>query len=81
METLQILYTFLYLTLDHFLPSVQQQFFLVRTDTSFEESLPELYVILLEEHVQIALEMLEMLICSSLSLKNRPQWFNDDQIW
>jgi hypothetical protein len=34
--------------------------------TSFEQSLAELYTILLEEHVQVALEMLEVGICSSL---------------
>jgi hypothetical protein len=67
METLQILYTFLYLYgVGPLLPSLQQQFFLEWTRTSFEYSLAEFYTINLEEHLQVALEILEVGICSSL---------------
>jgi hypothetical protein len=34
------------------------------TCTSFEQSLGDFYAILLEEHLQVALEMLEVGICS-----------------
>jgi hypothetical protein len=54
------------MVLDHLLPSVQSQSFLEWTSTSFEQSVAEFYTILLEEHFQIALEMLEMGICFSL---------------
>jgi hypothetical protein len=47
------------------LPSVQQQS-LEMTRTNFEQSLAESYTILLEEHLQVTLEMLEVGICSSL---------------
>jgi hypothetical protein len=40
--------------------------FLEWTCTSFEQSLAELYTIILEEHFQVALEMLEVGICPSL---------------
>jgi hypothetical protein len=73
METLQILYTFLYYTIiwcwTTFLPSVQLQSFLEWTHTSFEQSLEEFYTIHLVEHLQVALEMLDVGICSS-SLQN-----------
>jgi hypothetical protein len=36
------------------------------THTSFEQSLAEFYTILLEEHLQVTLELLEVGICSSL---------------
>jgi hypothetical protein len=36
------------------------------TRTSFEQSVAEFYTILLEEHLQVALEMLEVGISSSL---------------
>jgi hypothetical protein len=36
------------------------------TCTNFEQSVAELYIILHEEHLQVALEMLELGICSSL---------------
>jgi hypothetical protein len=52
--------------LDKLLPSVQQQSFLEWTPASFEQSLAEFYTTLLEEHLQVALEMLEVGICSSL---------------
>jgi hypothetical protein len=39
------------------------------TCTSFEQSPAEFYTILLEEHLQVALEMLEVGICSSLVSK------------
>jgi hypothetical protein len=41
-------------------------------------SLAEFYTILREEHLQIALEMVEAGICSSLW---SPEWFSDVQIW
>jgi hypothetical protein len=53
------------MVLDHLLPSIQPQFFLEWTRTSFEQSLAEFYTILLEEH-PVALEMLAVRICSSL---------------
>jgi hypothetical protein len=45
---------------DHLLPSVQPQSFLEWTHTSFEQSLAEFYTIPLEEHLQVALEILEV---------------------
>jgi hypothetical protein len=51
METLETLYTFLYLY--GVLPSVEQQFFLEWNRTSYEQSLTEFYTILLEEHHQV----------------------------
>jgi hypothetical protein len=45
--------------LDHHFPSVQPQSFLEWTRTSFEHSLAEFYTIL-EEHFQVALEVLEV---------------------
>jgi hypothetical protein len=65
METLQILYTFINMVLDRLFPSVQPQSFLECTVTNFEQSLAEFYTILLE-HLQVALEMLEEGIYSSL---------------
>jgi hypothetical protein len=53
------------LVLHHPLASVQLQSFLEWTH-NFEQSLREFYTILLEEHVQVALEMMEVGICSSL---------------
>jgi hypothetical protein len=50
--------------LDHVLPSGELQS-LEWTCTSFEQSLAEFYTILLEEHVQVALDMVEVGICSS----------------
>jgi hypothetical protein len=55
---------FINMVLDHLLPSVQPQSF-EWTRASFEQSLAEFYAILLEEHLQVALEMLEVGICSS----------------
>jgi hypothetical protein len=49
----------------HLLPSVQLQS-LEWARTSFEQSLVEFYTILLDEHLQVALEMLEMGMYSSL---------------
>jgi hypothetical protein len=54
------------MVLDHLLPSIQPQFFLERTPTSFERSLAEFYTIIIEEHFQIVLQTLEVGICSSL---------------
>jgi hypothetical protein len=44
--------------LDYILASVQPQSFLECTHASFEQSLAEFYTMLLEEHIQIALEVL-----------------------
>jgi hypothetical protein len=44
------------MVLGHLLPSVQPQPFLDRTRASFEQSLVEPHTILLEEHLQLALE-------------------------
>jgi hypothetical protein len=52
--------------LDHLLLSVQLQTFFEWTRTSFEQSLAEFYTIILEERLKVALEMLEMGICSLL---------------
>jgi hypothetical protein len=53
------------MVLDHELPSVQPQF-LECTHTSFEWSLAEYYTTLLEEHRQVASEILEVRIGPSL---------------
>jgi hypothetical protein len=53
------------MVLNHLLPSIQLQSFLEWTRTSFEQSLEECYTTLLEEHVQVALDMLEEGIFSS----------------
>jgi hypothetical protein len=45
--------------LNHLLPSVQLQS-LEWSRTSFEQSLMEFYTTLLEEHIQVALGMLEV---------------------
>jgi hypothetical protein len=52
--------------LDQLLLPIISQSFLEWTLTSFEQSLAEFYTMLLEEHHQVALEMLEVEICSSL---------------
>jgi hypothetical protein len=57
------------MVLDHLLPSVQSQSFSDWTHTSFEQSVAELYTILLE-HFQVALQVLEVGICSSLKVQN-----------
>jgi hypothetical protein len=54
------------MVLDHLLPSAQPQSFLQWTLTSFEQSVAKFYTISLEEHIQVALEMVEVGICSSL---------------
>jgi hypothetical protein len=46
------------MVLDQHLPSIQLQSFLNWTRTSFEHSLAEFYISLLEEHLQVALEVL-----------------------
>jgi hypothetical protein len=67
METPQILYTFLYqYCVGPLFPSIEPQSFLEWTRTSSEQSLAEFYTILLEEHLQVVSEMLEVGICSSL---------------
>jgi hypothetical protein len=47
------------MTLDRLLPSIQPQSFLEWTCTSSEQSLVEFYTILLDEHLQVALQMLK----------------------
>jgi hypothetical protein len=54
------------MVLDHLSLSIHPQSFLEWTRTSFEEFLAEFYTILLEEHLQFALETLKVEICSSL---------------
>jgi hypothetical protein len=46
---------FINMVLDHFLSSMQTQFFLEWTRESFQQSLAEIYTILLEEYLQVAL--------------------------
>jgi hypothetical protein len=46
--------------------SIQWQSFLEWTHTSFNQFVAEFYTILLEEHLQVASEMLEVGICSLL---------------
>jgi hypothetical protein len=46
--------------MDHVLVSIQLKSFLEWSFTSFEQSLFEFYTIVLEEHLQVALEMLEV---------------------
>jgi hypothetical protein len=48
-----------------FLPSTQQQSFLEWTRIRFKQTVEEFYIILLEEHLQVALETLEVVIFSS----------------
>jgi hypothetical protein len=48
------------------LPSIQLQSSLQWTHTSFEQSLVEFYTILLKEHLQVALDILDVGICSTL---------------
>jgi hypothetical protein len=47
------------MVLDHLLPLMQLQSFFEWTCTSFEQSLMESYTILLEQHLQVALEIYE----------------------
>jgi hypothetical protein len=54
------------MVLGQLLPSKQPQPFLEWALTSFEQSRAEFYTFLLEEHLQVALEMLEVGICPSL---------------
>jgi hypothetical protein len=54
---------FINMVLDHVLYSVQPHFLLKWTCTSFEKSLVEFYTILLQEHFEVSLEMLEVGIC------------------
>jgi hypothetical protein len=54
------------MVLHHILPSIQPQYFLEWTPTISKQSLTEFYTILLEEHLQVAVEMLQVGICSSL---------------
>jgi hypothetical protein len=54
------------MVLDHLLPSVPLQSFMKWACTSFEQSLAEFYTILLEEHLNVALQMLVVGICCSL---------------
>jgi hypothetical protein len=70
---------FINMMLDHLLPSIQTQSFLEWTSTSLKQSLIEFYTTLLEERLQVALEMLEVGICSPF--QSRPKWFSDVKIW
>jgi hypothetical protein len=66
METLQILYTFLYLySVGQPISIIKTQSFLEWTCTSFGQSLAKFFTIPLEEHLQVVLQMLEVGICSS----------------
>jgi hypothetical protein len=58
---------FINIVLDNHLSSTQPQSFLKWTHTHFEKSQAEFYTILLEEHLQVALEMLEVGTSSPLS--------------
>jgi hypothetical protein len=53
------------MVLDHHLSSVQPQSFLKWIRASIERSIAKFYAVVLQEHVQVALEILEVLICSS----------------
>jgi hypothetical protein len=59
-------YFLISMVLDHFLPSVRPQSFLEWSRANFEQSVVKFYTIPLEEHLQVALEMLEVGICSPL---------------
>jgi hypothetical protein len=50
----------------YLLLSVQLHSLLEWTRTSFEHSLPEFYIIILEDYLQVALQMLEVGMSSSL---------------
>jgi hypothetical protein len=52
--------------MDHPLPSIQRQSFLEWTRTGFEQSIEEFFAIPFEEHLQVALEILEVGIRSFL---------------
>jgi hypothetical protein len=58
------------MVLDQLLPSIQPQSFLEWTHASFEQSLAEFYTILLAEHLQVALGMLEVESVPHSSLQN-----------
>jgi hypothetical protein len=63
--------------LNHIFPSLQPRSFLEWTRTSFDQSLAEFCTILPEHHLQVALEMLAVGICSSLKspkLTRMVQW-------
>jgi hypothetical protein len=55
---------------DQLLPPIQPQSFLECIFTSFEHPLAEFYTILLEEHLQAALDMLEVESVLHSSLQN-----------
>jgi hypothetical protein len=65
--------------LNQLLTSLQPQLFLEGTRASFKQSVSEFHTILLEEHLQVALEMLEWESVRHSSLQNWPEWFNDVQ--
>jgi hypothetical protein len=54
------------MVLDQRLLSIEPQSILEWTLSSFERSATEFYTVLLEEHHEVALEMLVVGICSSL---------------
>jgi hypothetical protein len=49
--------------LDHVLPSAGSHSVLEWAIASFEQSLEEFHIILLDEHFRVALEMLEVSVC------------------
>jgi hypothetical protein len=52
--------------LDKLLRQIEPQSFLEWAHTSVEQSLVEFYIILLDEPLQVAVDMLEVGICSSV---------------
>jgi hypothetical protein len=68
------------MVLGHLLASVQPQSFLELTHVSLEPFLAEFYTVLIQDHHQVALQKLEMGICSSLSLQNWLEQFTDFEI-
>jgi hypothetical protein len=54
------------MVVEHLFPSVWLQAFLKLACASFEQPLAEFCIILLEEHLQVALEMSEVGLYSSL---------------
>jgi hypothetical protein len=69
------------MVLDHILLSIQPQSFLKWTHTSSEQSLTDFDTILHEEYIQVALEIFEVEICSSISSPKLTRVLRDVQIW
>jgi hypothetical protein len=66
------------LEFEHLLPAVQPQFFLERTRTGSEQSLAQLYTILLDENVQVRDVGGRNLFLALVS--ETDQWLNDIQM-